>query len=244
MATVAQIKVRQGNLSDLPILVAGEFGYATDVQRLYIGNTPLTQTANGSDTIFTFSQIDTDTDNTTDNNATLDFGNKMTYAVYIDDAGTETLQTQTTNYTSQDSSITFTTAPTAGQIVKVYYNTEVITSSPVSGRVSDVVNRTLAASASATNAGIAVDGNLYDYVDVEYILKNANGRRKGTISVSIDATGNTSTLNDSFTTSVVPTSTSLDNSFTGVVAGGTFNLQYTATNSADISYVLTNWKSS
>ena len=91
---------------------------------------------------------------------------------------------------------------------------------------------------------VAVDGNLYDYVDVEYILKNANGRRKGTISVSIDATGNTSTLNDSFTTSVVPTSTDLDNSFTGVVAGGTFNLQYTATNSADISYVLTNWKSS
>ena len=56
MATVAQIKVRQGNLSDLPILATGEFGYATDVQRLYIGNTPLTQTANGSDTIFTFSQ--------------------------------------------------------------------------------------------------------------------------------------------------------------------------------------------
>lgn len=244
MATVAQIKVRQGNLSDLPILVAGEFGYATDVQRLYIGNIPLTQTANGTDTIFTFSQIDTDTDNTTDNNTTLDFGNNMTYAVYIDDSGTETLKANGTDYTSQDSSITFGTAPTSGQIVKIYYNTEVITSSPVSGRISDVVDRTLTASASATNAGIAVDGNLYDYVDVEYILKNANGRRKGTISVSIDATGNTSTLNDSFTTSVVPTSTSLDNSFTGVVAGGTFNLQYTATNSADISYVLTNWKSS
>ena len=37
------------------------------------------------------------------------------------------------------------------------------------------------------NAGIAIDGTVYDYVDIEYILKNTNGRRKGTLSISIDA---------------------------------------------------------
>ena len=59
----------------------------------------------------------------------------------------------------------------------------------------------------------------------------------------IDATGNTSTLQDTYQTSVNPTSTDLDNVFSGVVAAGVFNLQYTATNNADMSYVLTNWKS-
>ena len=46
--------------------------------------------------------------------------------------------------------------------------------------------KTLTASATA-NAGIAIDGTVYDYVDIEYILKNTNGRRKGTLSISIDA---------------------------------------------------------
>lgn len=242
-SVVAQIKVRNGNLSDLPALAKGEFGYATDVQRLYIGNDPLTQTGDGSQTVFTFSQIDTDTDGTTDNNATLDFGNRVAYAVYIDDGTAETLQVNGTDYTTQDSSITFTTAPTNGHIVKVYFNTEVITSSPDSGIAIDPDNRTLAAAGSATNAGIAVDGANYDYLDIEYILKNANGRRKGKISVSIDATGNTSILEDNYVTSVAPPSTDLDNEFTGVVAGGVFNLQYTATNASEMSYVLTNWKS-
>lgn len=242
-SVVAQIKVRSGNLQDLPILAVGEFGYASDKQRLYIGNNPVTQTANGTDTVFTFSQVDTDGDGTTDNNATLDFGNKMTYAVYIDDSGTETLQQNGTDYTSQDSSITFTTAPTNGQIVKVYYNTEVITSSPDSDSRYSPDSRTLAAASSATNVGIAIDGSDYDYLDIQYILKNSNGRRKGVISVSIDATGNTSILEDNYITDVAPTGTDLDNNFTGVVASGVFNLQYTATNASELSYVLTNWKS-
>ena len=240
---VAQIKVRQGNLQDLPILQSGEFGYATDVQRLYIGNAPSTQTANGSDTVFTFSLVDTDSDGTTDNNTTLDFGNKVAYAVYIDDGTTETLQTNGSDYTSQDSAITFTTAPTNGHVVKLYYNTEVVTSSPQSGIAIDPINRTLASSGSATNAGIAVDGANYDYVDIDYILKNTNGRRKGKISVSIDTTGNTSILEDNYVTSVAPPGTGLDTTFTGVVASGVFNLQYTATNSTELSYVLSNWKS-
>ena len=121
-SVVAQMKVRQGNLADLPILQPGEFGYATDVSRLYIGNVPPTpQAGDGTTTIFTFSGIDTDSDGTTDNNATLDFGNKLTYAVYLDDGTNETLQQNGTDYTTQDSSITFTTAPASGTSVKVYY---------------------------------------------------------------------------------------------------------------------------
>ena len=105
---VAQIKVRQGNLADLPILEPGEFGYALDRQRLYIGNNPTpSQAGDGSTVAFTFPLIDTDGDGTTDNNTVLQFGNKMTFAVYVDDV----LQDPATAYTANDSTITFITAP-------------------------------------------------------------------------------------------------------------------------------------
>lgn len=237
---VAQIKVRQGNLADLPILEPGEFGYALDRQRLYIGNNPTpSQAGDGTTVAFTFPLIDTDGDGTTDNNAVLQFGNKMTFAVYVDDV----LQDPATAYTANDSTITFTTAPATGAVILVKYNTEVITSSPDSDSRFAPNSKTLTASATATNAGIAIDGTVYDYVDIEYILKNTNGRRKGTLSISIDATGSTSILDDSYVTSVDPTGTDLDNVFSGVVAANIFNLQYTATNDAELSYVITNWKS-
>ena len=242
---VAQIKVRQGNLADLPILEPGEFGYALDRQRLYIGNNPTPSQTGGVDgngdpiTEFTFPLIDTDGDGTTDNNAVLQFGNKMTYAVYVDNV----LQDPTSAYTANDSTITFTTAPAVGAVILVKYNTEVITSSPDSDSRFAPNSKSLTASATATNAGIAIDGTVYDYVDIEYILKNTNGRRKGTLSISIDATGSTSILDDSYVTSVDPTGTDLDNVFSGVVATNIFNLQYTATNDAELSYVITNWKS-
>ena len=70
--------------------------------------------------------IDTDGDGTTDNNTVLQFGNKMTFAVYVDDV----LQDPSTAYTANDSTITFITAPATGAVILVKYNTEVITSSP------------------------------------------------------------------------------------------------------------------
>ena len=35
---ISKIQVRRGNIVDLPLLDAGEFGYALDEQRLFIGN--------------------------------------------------------------------------------------------------------------------------------------------------------------------------------------------------------------
>lgn len=43
----SKIQVRRGPLSDLPILDEGEFGYALDYHRLFIGNTPLSFTGDG-----------------------------------------------------------------------------------------------------------------------------------------------------------------------------------------------------
>jgi hypothetical protein len=38
---ISKIKVRQGNFADLPLLDSGEFGYALDTQRLFIGNSQI-----------------------------------------------------------------------------------------------------------------------------------------------------------------------------------------------------------
>jgi len=34
---VNRIQIKRGNLSDIPILSVGEFGFATDVEQVYIG---------------------------------------------------------------------------------------------------------------------------------------------------------------------------------------------------------------
>jgi hypothetical protein len=49
----AKIQVRRGELDDLPTLAEGEFGYALDHRRLFIGNTPVTFTADGVTSVFT-----------------------------------------------------------------------------------------------------------------------------------------------------------------------------------------------
>lgn len=55
MATIsAKQRVRQGNLADLPVLSPGEFGYALDYKRLFIGNTTASQLGNGTRTDFNF----------------------------------------------------------------------------------------------------------------------------------------------------------------------------------------------
>jgi hypothetical protein len=50
---ISQLQVRRGQLDDLPLLKEGEFGYATDYRRLFIGNTPVSFLGDGSTTRFT-----------------------------------------------------------------------------------------------------------------------------------------------------------------------------------------------
>lgn len=54
MSTIAKIQIRKGAIADLPILDAGEMGYATDVQRLFIGNNTIARSGNGATTEFDF----------------------------------------------------------------------------------------------------------------------------------------------------------------------------------------------
>ena len=50
---ISKIQIRRGTIADLPILSPGEFGYATDTQRLFLGNEEYTVgTGNAAQTVF------------------------------------------------------------------------------------------------------------------------------------------------------------------------------------------------
>lgn len=241
MPTVTQIKVRNGNLADLPVLEKGEFGYATDYQRLFIGNDPILKSgainplSGVLQTTFTFNTLDLDPDDTSVSNSTLQFGTNLVYALYVDGI----LQQPTVDYTVDHSVITFTSAPADGAQIELKYNTEVITQSPESGNDVFVNKLALASASSVTATGLSIDSDIYNYIDIDYKLTNSSGQRKGTISVSIDTSG--SIMDDNYITNGL--GTDLDHAFSGSIAGSTFNLNYTGTDAADFSYTITNWKS-
>ena len=118
--TVSKIQVRKGNLADLPILDAGELGYATDKKRLFIGNVaPATITANGSDVDFSFG-VDLDNLRGVDG---------VPYLVTVDDADASGQYT----ITNSGSTITFGSAPANNAVIKLQYNTELLTYIPDRG---------------------------------------------------------------------------------------------------------------
>jgi len=83
-------KQRSGNLAQLPILLAGELGYALDAKRLFIGNTAELQDGNGTKTDFTFG-VD------------LDDISSSTYKITVDSF----VKTDATDYTVDNFTVSF-----------------------------------------------------------------------------------------------------------------------------------------
>lgn len=106
--TLAKIQVRRGDLDDLPILAEGELGYALNERRLFVGNTPVTFTADGTTTAFSV------------NDSTILPGQLM---VLVNGSEREL----NVDYNLNETDIVFATAPAAGSVITVSFNTEVQT---------------------------------------------------------------------------------------------------------------------
>jgi hypothetical protein len=102
---IAKIQVRRGDLDDLPVLDEGEFGYAVDYRRLFIGNTPLEFVTDGETTRFTISD------------KSLIPGQMK---ILVD--GVE--QAPGINFRLDGTDLVWDTAPPAGVLVTITYNTE------------------------------------------------------------------------------------------------------------------------
>lgn len=233
--TVSKIQVRKGNLADLPILDAGELGYATDKKRLFIGNVaPATITANGSDVDFSFG-VDLDNLRGVDG---------VPYLVTVDDADASGQYT----ITNSGSTITFGSAPANNAVIKLQYNTELLTYIPDRGddNVTSVSLDTTGGAVTNENiAAITVDTSTHNNIVIDYSLKGTNvGPRIGKISIGIQDSD--FVIDDYFTAKTHATSGTpvvSDHHFGGTIAGGYFILNYTTalTEEVTLTFQNTNW---
>lgn len=242
--TTAKITVRKGVMNDLPSgpvagtsgtpkLSAGEFAYATDTRRLFIGNDH-TESQALTDGIQDEFNLGVDLDNIADE----------AYVLTICDLDGSNPVTQTlgTDYTYTDYVITFTSVPANNKRIVLYYLTELLTFEP--DKNNDVARTgTLTASATGvTFAGIHLNIIQNDFYEIEYRIKDTsvNAHRRGVLQIGLDVSG-TYTINDQYQTST----TALDHSFDIAYSSSNFSLNYTTTyaTDCDFSYIVREWQS-
>jgi hypothetical protein len=222
---ISKIQIRRGNIADLPILAPGEFGYATDTQRLFLGNEEYTVgTGNAAQTVF---QVPTGVD------YPLTSSNITNPALYLDNT-----LINAASYTVAGTTITFSSPPAAGTIT-MKFNSELAT-------VNDTVrpgNLQLAASASAgTATGFGFDTSIYDTAFIDYSIKlsGGTGYRIGQLRLLIDSSAGTVYIDDQYNTLTA----NVDVTFAGNINGSDFSLTYTnnETSTATLYYTFKLWK--
>jgi len=169
---ISKIKVRQGNFSDLPTLDPGEFGFAKDVRRLFIGNDTISVgTGNGVLTQFT---------------VPIGLTEPGVLRVFVD-----SVAVNASDYTLVGTTLTFSSAPTGA--ITVGFNSEVdLGEQPVQ-------EIQLAANATNSDTGFQVDTTQYNVIIMDYTLKSTNGVRVGQIRFATDTGASTTTIDDNYT---------------------------------------------
>ena len=214
---------RSGDLSDLPVgpdngLLAGEFGYATDEYRLFVGNEEYPQDNNGTVTY----RMPVD----------LDSMYAGSWEVYFESEGVAPIKAS--NYTYRDFVLTFNEAPTSEQVV-LYFNTEIMTEQTPASGISDPV-RAVGMSAPEANqpfSYIAIDVNRYDDILIRYTLNivTETHKRQGTMRILIDKVNNTFTIEDNYNSNC--DGVALDHVFSGTLLNQVFTLTYTTTDTQE-----------
>ena len=221
--TIAKIKVRHGNLADLPILAPGEQGYATDVNRMFIGNV-VANLGSGTGSQYEFG-------------CPVDLDIVPVYEVRVD--GTSV---NPANYTIDNSGkvVTFITAPASGETVELAYNTEILTYQP--DREDDVPTEVTLESPSTTIPQLAIDQTRYNNGEIKYSIRDSiNGHvRTGTLTFAL-LNGNAN-LSDSY---VVCDDAHIPHVFGGSWNGDvyTFNTTTTSTEEVTLTFITNLWKS-
>jgi hypothetical protein len=216
--TVAKLQVRRGNQTDLPVLDEGEFGYASDTQRLYIGNSFETFTGTG-----TASQVLTLTAKT---------AKPDTLTVLADAGAGYSKLALTTDYTLSSNTVTLVTGITG--TIKVGYNSEV----SLTGGEQKMHHVTLAIGTNVAT-GYSFDSTTYNTLFLDYSLKQGSLLRVGTLRFITDGT------NVSLTDSYDDLTTTLYFTFSAVIAAGIVDLQYSQNiASSEFFFQIRTWNTS
>lgn len=179
MATtqISKIKLRQGNFADLPLLDSGELGYATDVHRLFIGNT-VYNVGTGNGVLDTFT-VPVNASNPT-----------TILAVLVDDN-----QASDSEYTATGSTIVFTTPPANGAVITIKFNSEV----DIKSFATTPQSIQLPAAGNNASTGFSIDTTAYNIVIMDYTLETSNGVRAGQLRFVTDTSGSVASIDDNYT---------------------------------------------
>lgn len=154
---IAKLQVRRGELEDLPALDEGEFGYALDRRRLFIGNEPLKFTADGITSRYTIQW-----------RSMIPAQVKVSVNRPEVDKPVNYVEVGVQEYYVEDTDVVFRTPPVDGEEFLINYNTEFAT---VNERaIRDVTEL----SADRVNENSAISWSLasYNSASIEYSLKN------------------------------------------------------------------------
>jgi hypothetical protein len=216
--TVAKLQVRRANQSDLPVLDEGEFGYASDTQRLFIGNVFETFTGTGA-----ASQVLTLTAKT---------AKPDTLTVLADAGAGYTKLALTTDYTLSTNTVTLVVGITG--TIKVGYNSEV----SLTGGEQKMHHVTLATGTNVAT-GYSFNSSTYNTLFLDYSLKQGSLLRVGTLRFITD--GTVVSLTDSFD----DLTTTLYFTFNAVISSGIIDLQYSQTvASTEFFFQIRTWNTS
>ena len=177
---ISKIQVRRGNIVDLPLLDAGEFGYALDEQRLFIGN-PLTNIGTGNGSTATFAMP-----NLSEYPAGLAAEGYRNPTFYID--GQEMSGVEINGATA-----VFSVAPDAGQRIDAKWNSEV---QMRTAEVAPGEERLDRLSTQGTPTEFQFDKDVYSAVFMNYTLrKNQTAVITGTEKNAVANIGDDLTIN-------------------------------------------------
>jgi hypothetical protein len=211
---ISKIKIRSGNLADLPLLDTAELGYAKDARRLFIGNDLQTAgTGDGSATVFSIST---------------DVINPVLLKVFIDG-----VEVNVSNYSITTTSLTFSSPPANGAIITYKYLSEIT----INRLSSDIIASSYTLSSGGTNAetGFQVNTVNYDTVVMDYTLNTSNGLRVGQLRFVTDVGASTTAIDDNYTeTSPVNITFSVD-----ISSPNTMKLLYTDNDNATAKFKFT-----
>lgn len=172
MATtrISKIKVRSGQLSDLPVLDPSEFGYSNDEHRLFIGNTELiVGTGNGTNRIFNIP---------ISSNFPLPTNNLENPKFFVNGS-------QRSDIVIGGTTVTFAAAPALNAIVTIKFNSEIALVNSTETPSSLVFS---AATPSFVDTNFTFNYDIYDtcYIDYTIKLTNNTGFRMGRIRLMVD----------------------------------------------------------
>ena len=202
MATItARMTARKGNLADLPRLLPGELGLASDEQKVFMGMEPAQGTISSSTTALW--KVEFTAGNTPITEDFIELLNEITYWVTIDphDSATDII-IDGSNIAFEDSIASFN--PTNGRIHtvadKVYFNYNREFGYHAEAFPNPRQQITFTKSAAAGTAEVLNDdvntGKEVAFlianknsVTIDYTLKVTTGFRHGTIKILIDETG-------------------------------------------------------